>query len=199
MPLKPRERLEADVVFIVCEYGVDPEDWMVRKYHEAIAKAARGYKFPIIITSGGVTDPVNHPGISEADIGELLLREYGFEGVIIKEQKAITTLENIRFSLLDHLESLANGNDPDCIVFSNCETIICADLIRGAKVYFFARWLFDRFFCRRRFNLFLYDFKRNKKEISTQILKTIVELIGYWVPWLEKKINERVKVARGIQ
>ena len=74
----------------------------LKQYLDAVARYVRDNPdVSLIITTGGFTDPLNAPGVSEAGLMADYLRPQleSFPGLeIIEENRARTTIENLRFT-----------------------------------------------------------------------------------------------------
>lgn len=171
--------MEVKELIVVLGYGCHLHQRM-RNYLRLVANYAMSKDDVIIITTGGFTNPVSAPGMSEARIiGEYLIK-LGVETTILLEEEARTTKENLMNvrSLLSKLNL-----SPQSIT-------IFGDKIRGFKVKFLARKIF-----KRELKFIGYDLTQDWKAKARQILiGTPVEIFGYYLPFIEKiKLKKRLK------
>lgn len=166
-----------DEVVVVCGYGVYLDPWL-RGYLAAVARYVRDRRDKVVcvIVSGGYTHQASFPGISEAAVMGKFLRRLGVEALIIREEEAVTTPDNLRFSqdLVEHLRI-----SPETRI-----TIFC-DSIREVKVKFLAK----RVFADREVLVISHDFARSLKQRLKQLFTTPLEIAAFYFPIVERRLR----------
>lgn len=163
-------------VFIVCGYGCDPQGKMIQKYISfsaaLIGKTPSG---SVVITAGGYTQPKRFK-ISEAQMmkSELERRGIGIIHPILLEERSITSPQNI-----ENAFKIVKKISADTV------TIIC-DSIRAPKIKVFAKRCLRQQRMAVKLKVEGFDFKRPRKEKMVQVVKSLVEILGMWFPFINK-------------
>ncbi len=161
------------LLVIVPGYGCNREK--VENYYSEIAHLCLGEinngKNVTIISCGGYTDPQFHPGISEAGLGQEIMRPLIKGTPIYLEDRSWTTIENLLFSdaLIRYLVSRENYEFHKIVIF--------CDSIRVFKMKVLAEFILGTMF-RRPIYIFGIDLKRTTKEKIIQwLVKTPLEIV----------------------
>lgn len=167
-------------VVVVCGYGVKLTP-NLRHYLDEVVRYLDGKDTHVeVITSGGFTNPREKPNVSEAGLMAGYLRsKNGFRNDIFREDRALTTLQNLRFAK----KHLSQRRPPQITIF--------CDSVQAFKVEFLAK----RIFRGSKVVVRGIDFGRTEKETIIQLcLSTPLVILGYYLPpldwfllWLRKK------------
>jgi len=166
---------------VVLGYGCHLHEEM-KNYLRLVADWLRNRNDVVVITTGGFTNPVSAPGVSEAMMMAEYLLKIELDAPIIVEEQARTTKEN----LLNVRRILYEQNlQPKSIT-------IFGDGIRGFKVRVLAKAIFKV----RPIKFIGYDLtKRWKSKVKQMLIGTPVEILGYYLSFIEKaKLKKRLKV-----
>ncbi len=164
-------------------YGCDKGDLDLLAYFRFVASLAKGLNGPCFIACGGFTNPSLN-NVSEALIIEKAIElEMDSLVEVIKEERSITTIENIRNSL-PIIEGIIHSN----LRYEFEITVVC-DSIRFLKVWLLSRWIYK--YLDVRVNVAGFDFKRSKKEILRQIPATFLEILFYFSSRIERFFRDR--------
>lgn len=159
-------------VVVICGCGtkLTPD---IRDYLNKVVQYLSGRDIQIeVITSGGFTNPRKRPNVSEAGLMAGYLRsQSGFKNDIFQEDRALTTLQSLRFARR-HLGNRRPGQ----------VTVFC-DISRIIKIQF----LSERIFRGSKVVVRGSDFGRTTKEILLQLcLSTPLEILCYYLPPLDR-------------
>jgi hypothetical protein len=197
MSSRPRQSPDALRAFVVLGYGchVTP---MVRRFLDAVAVdileltgggptasgASAVHVEPLLITSGGFTNPRSAPGVSEARAFARYLSDRGVELETLLDEDALTTLHNLRgVSALLGPRGIAAE-----------QIVICCDAARRAKIAHVARPLLGG-----SPTLWTYDFGRTRAQTAVQqTLGLLFDAAALRVPWVER-ISWRWVLRRNAQ
>ncbi|MDP3947562.1 MAG: ElyC/SanA/YdcF family protein [bacterium] len=174
-------------VVVVCGYGCHLTD-SIKKYLDAVLNYLlenRGKRTFIIIPSGGFTNQVTAPGVSEAGMMADYLREScrmfaPHEVVFIPEDRAITTLENLK----NAREFIDKSLTPP-----NKITIFC-DESRQWKICYLAKRIFQGF---HSVEVRPHVFGRSwNDKLKQYLVATPVEILALYFP----RVNNRMRARR---
>lgn len=168
-------------LIVVLGYGCHLHEEM-KNYLKLVAGWIRNRGDVVVITTGGFTNLVSAPGVSEASMMAGYLFRVGVDVPIILEERARTTKEN----LLNVRENLYRGDlRPQSIT-------IFGDSIRGFKVRVLAKAIFKV----RPINFIGYDLTKSwESKVKQMLIGTPVEIFGYYLPFIEKaKLKKRLRV-----
>ncbi len=127
---------------------------------------------PLLITSGGFTNPRSAPGVSEARVCAEHLQDRGVVLETIRDEEALTTLHNLR--------GVAAIVGPKRIEAD--EIVICCDEARRAKIAHVARRLLSG-----EPTLWTYDFGRTTlQRLVQQNAGLAFDAAALRLPWVER-------------
>lgn len=162
----------------------------LESYLTEVAGFLAGYKthhpHVVVIPSGGFTNRETAPDSCEALVIQEYLRANGHPDLKLwPECKAVTTLENLRFS-----RQIVEKACQEARISHNAvvDIVIFCDSIRAPKVRYLAKRVFLGFPVR----VTGHDFKRGFREkLRQRFVAAPLEILSYRWPWLERRMVRR--------
>lgn len=168
--------MEKDEIVLVCGYGCHLTS-KLRGYLEHVARYLEGRSSVAnVVLSGGYTQEISAPGISEADLMSGFLRRANISHPLVKEEAAVTTVENLRATQRLLGEELGFWDHFTLTIF--------CDSMRAFKVRYLARRIFRGI----PLHIVPHDFRRSLLEKGKQyLLATPLEIFGFHFPAIGRR------------
>lgn len=167
---------------LVCGYGCHLSQ-KLRDYLLFVARYAKGCPDATVVVSGGFTNRKTAPGVSEAKLMKDFLVVSGVTNRIVMDEKALTTLDNVRFAI----GIIINPEQSTLTILCDGTRALKVRLIVMARIRVPVR-------------IVPFDFGRSmRNKVFQYMLFTPVEVAAMLIPLLEnrmRRFRERLNQGR---